>query len=29
MRFFPWMRPPTVGDYRQLLALYRSNAERP
>lgn len=28
MRFFPWMRPPTVGDYRQLLALYRSNAER-
>lgn len=28
MRFFPWMRPPTVGDYRQLLALYRTNAER-
>jgi hypothetical protein len=28
LRLFPWPRPPTVGDYRSLLALVRANAER-
>lgn len=28
LRLHPWMRPPTVGDYRALLALIRTNAER-
>lgn len=28
IRLFQWAKPATVGDYRQLLALYRSNAER-
>jgi Fe2+ transport system protein FeoA len=28
VRLFPWERSPTLGDYRQLLALYRANAER-
>ena len=28
MRLFWWAKPPTVGDYRSLLALIRSNAER-
>jgi hypothetical protein len=29
VRLFPWHSAPTLGDYRQLLALYRANAERP
>lgn len=28
LRLFPWPKPPTVGDYRSLLALVRANAER-
>lgn len=28
LRLFGWPKPPTVGDYRSLLALVRSNAER-
>lgn len=28
LRLFGWPKPPTVGDYRALLALVRSNAER-
>lgn len=28
MRFFPWPNKPTVGNYRQLLALIRTNAEQ-
>jgi hypothetical protein len=28
LRLAGWRAPPTVGDYRQMLALYRSNAER-
>lgn len=28
IRLFPWHSTPTIGDYRQLLALYRANAER-
>lgn len=28
LRLYQWEKPPTVGDYRGLLALHRSNAER-
>lgn len=28
LRLFPWPQPPTVGDYRGLLAVLRTNAER-
>lgn len=28
LRLFGWPKPPTVGDYRALLALLRQNAER-
>ncbi|AKF06058.1 hypothetical protein [Sandaracinus amylolyticus] len=28
LRLFPWTQPPTVGDYRSLLAVVRQNAER-
>jgi hypothetical protein len=28
LRLFPWTKEPTVGDYRGLLALLRTNAER-
>jgi hypothetical protein len=28
LRLFAWPKPPTIGDYRSLLALVRANAER-
>lgn len=28
LRLFAWPKPPTVGDYRALLALVRTNSER-
>jgi len=28
IRLFSWAKEPTVGEYRQLLALYRANSER-